>query len=76
MKGESSTFRPDVGERCLMSGPNMDDDDGYIFHETEVLWKDDKFVLYGNKGMWPILNKWDHIIAKPLETTALDYKGF
>jgi len=65
MKGKNSTYRPDVGERCLISGPNMDDEDGYVFYETEILWKNETFVLHGNPGRWPNLNMWQQIIAKP-----------
>lgn len=68
MKGKGHKYRPRVGERCLISGPNCDDDDGYVFGEFEVLWKDDVFLLYGKDGCWPNLSKWDLVIAKPLST--------
>lgn len=66
MKGDQNTYRPEVGERCLISPPNCDDDNGYVFFEFEILWKNEKFVLYGNPGRWPNLNKWDHISVKQL----------
>lgn len=65
-KGSCSTYRPPAGTRCLISGPNEDDESGYVFGETVVLWQDETFVLYGDKGFWPVLRKWEHIIAKPL----------
>lgn len=68
MKGEHSTYRPEAGTRCLISGPNCDDENGYMFGEFEVIWGDDTFVLYGNDGFWPNLHKWDHVIAKPLKS--------
>ena len=69
-KGSKSTYRPEAGVRCLLSGPNEDDDSGYVFGETTILWRDDTFVLYGTPGYWPVLHKWDHVIAKPLGTAV------
>ena len=68
MKGLNSKYRPEVGEACLISGPNCDNEDGYVFGEMELLWKDETFVLYGSPGCWPNLTKWELIIAKPLNT--------
>jgi hypothetical protein len=61
-------YIPQVGEQCLVSGPNEDNDSGYVYGETTVLWLDDTFVLYGKKGFWPVLNKLEHVLFKPLPT--------
>lgn len=66
MKGMNSFFRPEAGTRCLISGPNCDDDSGYVFLEMEILWRDDMFVVYRVPGCWPNIHKWEQIIAKPL----------
>lgn len=65
-KGANRTYRPKIGERCLVSPPNCDDDNGYVFQEYNILWSNDIFVLYGNDGYYPNMDKWEHIIAKPL----------
>jgi len=65
-KGLNSTYRPEAGTVCLISGPNCDNDEGYVFSEFTVLWSNDIFVLYGNEGFWPNLYKWDHVIAKEI----------
>jgi hypothetical protein len=66
-KGTNSTYRPGVGITCLISGPNCDDDTGYVFGRMTILWYDDMFVLYRQPGCWPVLNKWDHILCKSLQ---------
>lgn len=66
MKGTDNTYRPKVGEICLISPPHCDDATGYVFHEYEILWKDSTFVVYRVPGCWPVVDKWDHIITKPL----------
>jgi len=66
MKGSNSTYRPEAGTTCLISPPHCDDDSGYVFGEYDILWKDDLFVLYRKEGCWPNIEKWDHLIAKPL----------
>lgn len=33
MKGKDSTYRPEAGTICQMSGPNEDDDAGYAYNE-------------------------------------------
>lgn len=67
-KGSNSTYRPDAGTVCLVSGPNCDNEEGYTFIEATILWRNDIFVLYGRDGCWPNLSKWELIIAKPLAT--------
>ena len=62
-------YRPAAGATCLVSGPNCDNYAGYVYAEVEILWRDDVFVVYRTPGCWPVVNKWDHILAKPL---ALD----
>ena len=66
MKGANSTYRPKAGTRCLFSGPNMDDDNGYVFMEVEIMWEDGEFVVTQKDGCWPSVHKWDLVIAKPL----------
>lgn len=61
-KGTNSKFRPPAGTACLISGPNCDD----FFGETVILWSNEIFVLYGRPEYCPILNRWDHVICKPL----------
>jgi hypothetical protein len=63
-KGANSTFRPEAGTVCLVSGPNCDDENGFVFSEMTILWRNDIFVLYGNEGFYPNLNRWDHVICK------------
>ena len=69
-KGRLSTYRPKVGETCLISGPNCDDGNRYIFAEMAVLWCDETFILYGAPGFWPNLARWEHIICKPRAALA------
>lgn len=64
-KGFEKTFRPKSG-RALVSGPHMDNMEGYVFLEYDILWANDTFVLYGNEGFWPNLARWEHVIAKPM----------
>ena len=66
LRASHQHYRPANGELCLYSGPNMDDDDGYVFMEIFVRWSDDVFVLTQKDGCWPNINKWDHCIFKPL----------
>ena len=65
-KGDGCTYRPEIGERCLMSGPNCDDENGYTYTEVEILWKDDLFVVFRTPRCWPTVYKWEHIRTKPL----------
>jgi hypothetical protein len=66
MKGSHSTYKPSVGERVLISPPNSDDENGFVFQEYNILWANEKFVLYGNDNCWPNLNKWEHVCVKPI----------
>lgn len=59
-------WRPQTGTKCLISGPNMDDEKGYVYGEYEVLWQDETFVVYRTPGCWPVIYKWEHCLAKPL----------
>ncbi|WP_458788908.1 hypothetical protein [Dyella jiangningensis] len=68
-KGENCTYRPEAGTTCLISGEHCDNDEGYTYMEMEILWKDDLFVVYRKPGCWPVISKWEHIIAKPLTET-------
>jgi hypothetical protein len=49
MKGQGS-YKPKTNERVLISPPNSDNLEGYVYSEYDVLWIDDTFILYGNKG--------------------------
>ena len=69
-KGGKSTYRPAAGTVCLLSGPNCDDGERYVFAEMTILWSNANFVLYGRDGCWPNLNKWDHVLCKPLGASA------
>ena len=63
-------FRPEVGSTCLLTGPNCDNYNGYVFTTVEILWCDDLFVVYRSPDCWPVVNKWDHVLAKPLESAS------
>ena len=65
MKGKDN-YIPSIGERVLISPPNCDNIDGYVYDEYEVLWKNDIFILFGNEGKYPNLYKLDHVHIKPL----------
>ena len=65
MKGQNN-YKPEVNERVLVSPPNCDNESGYVYSEVDVLWMDDTFILYGNKGYWPNLNKLEHCHIKQL----------
>jgi hypothetical protein len=66
MKGVNN-YIPKVGEVCLISPPNCDDENGYVYVSFKVLWKDDIFILYGNEGFYPNLNKLEHVSIKELK---------
>ncbi len=59
-------YFPSTGEVCEISGPNCDDDKGYTWGETTVLWQNETFVLYGKAGCWPVLHKHEHVLFRPL----------
>jgi hypothetical protein len=69
-KGANSEYRPDAEVVCMVSGPNCDDDNGFVFTEMTILWRNDVFVLYGTDGCWPNLNRWEHVICRPLKAAA------
>lgn len=71
-KGDGWTFRPEIGTTCLVSGPNCDDENGYVFSPMEILWKDDSFLVCRTPGCWPCVYKWEHIRCKPLNQTDGD----
>lgn len=66
MKGKNS-YSPNIGERALISPPNSDDENGYLYQEYDVLWKDETFILFGNEGFWPNLEKLEHVHIKQLK---------
>ena len=67
MKGINSTYRPDAGTVCLMSAEHEDNDEGYVYHESRILWRDDMFcVSQMRSNCWPVVHKWDHILCKPI----------
>lgn len=57
-------YLPEIGEVCLASGPNEDDDSGYVWGEVTLHWRDDVFCLYGVPGCWPVLHKLEHVLFK------------
>jgi len=63
MKGTNS-YKPKIGEIVLISGPNCDNETGYVYGKYEVLFINDKFILYGNDGHWPNLHKLEHVHIK------------
>ena len=65
MKGKNSTYRPQPGTSFLISAEHEDNDDGYVFHETKMLWYDAMFCVTQVDNCWPCVHKWDHIICKP-----------
>lgn len=60
----------EVGKTYLISPPNCDDENGYVYYRFIVLWHDDIFVLYGNKGCWPNLYKKENISIKEITNEA------
>lgn len=66
MKGQGS-YKPKVNERVLISPPNADNTEGYVYGEYEVLWTDNTFILFGNRGHWPNLHKIEHCHIKKLK---------
>lgn len=66
MKGANSTFRPAAGTIVLASLPHEDDENGYRYFETKILWSDCVFVAVQRGDNWPDVFKWDHIICKPV----------
>lgn len=65
MKGNNS-YTPAIGERVLISPPNADNDNGYLYTEFDVLWVNEVFILFGNKDCWPNLEKLEHVHIKSL----------
>jgi len=65
MKGKGS-YLPKVNERVLISPPNCDNEEGYVYIEFDVLWINETFILYGNKGYYPNLDKIEHCHIKKL----------
>jgi len=53
-----------VNDSYLISGPNCDSDEGYVYTEAKVLWFDDVFILWGVDGCWPNLNKREQVKIK------------
>ncbi len=66
-KGDKNTYFPKVGETCLFSGPNCDDENGFVYVSVEVLFADETFIITRTPGCWPVVNKWEHVRCKPLE---------
>lgn len=68
MKGENN-YDPTTGEKVLISPPNYDDEKGYFYLEHTVLWQSDIFILYGDSGKWPNLNKKENVHIKQIKET-------
>jgi hypothetical protein len=65
MKGINN-YEGSTNEVVLISGPNCDNEQGYVYGEYKILWQDDIFILYGSEGNWPNLNKKEHVKIKKL----------
>lgn len=63
MKGFNN-YKGETGELVLISGPNCDNEQGYVYGEYTILWQDKNFILYGSEGNWPNLNKKEHVSIK------------
>lgn len=70
-KGAACSYRPTPGAVCEISGPNCDNDQGYVYQQGEVLWTDATFIVWRVPGCWPIVNKWEHIRSRPLPPQPL-----
>lgn len=61
-------YKKTIKKEFLISSPDhYDNETGRFYQKFKILWADDTFVLYGNKGNWPNLHKWESIRIKPLE---------
>lgn len=65
-----NAYYPAANEVCEVSGPNCDDENGYTWAETTLLWSNDIFVLYGSEGYWPTLHRRTHVIFRPANPAA------
>lgn len=70
MKGKGS-YIPIVGELVLISSPNCDNENGYVYEWFNVLWINDLFILYGRDGLWPVLNKLEHVHIKKIDAESI-----
>lgn len=69
-----NNYEGSINELVLISGPNCDNEQGYVYGEYTILWQDDIFILYGNEGKWPNLNKKEHVKIKKLHgAKTFDY---
>lgn len=75
MKGKNN-YEGKTGETVLISPPNSDNEDGYVYDEYQILWQNNIFILYGKENCWPNLEKKEHIHIKQLtdEITPLENK--
>ncbi len=65
-KGADSKYRPPAGTTCEISGPNQDDDSGYRYIAATVCWVDENFIVWQVQDCWPNVNKWEHVLCRPL----------
>jgi hypothetical protein len=65
MKGINN-YEGSTNELVLISGPNCDNEQGYVYGEYTILWQNDIFILYGAENCWPNLNKKEHVKIKRL----------
>jgi len=63
MKG-TNNYAGATNEVVLISGPNCDNSEGYVYGEYTILWQNDIFILYGADDCWPNLNKKEHVHIK------------
>ena len=60
-------YRPLPGETCLVSGPNSDDGDHFVFKEMKLIGGDETFAVFKEEKCWPVTIKWKEITVKPLD---------
>lgn len=60
------SYSPKRGERVLISPPNSGYGFDFEYFEYTVYHIDEDFIVYGNKGYYPNVNRIEHVHIKPL----------
>jgi len=60
-------YIPKKGERVLISPPNSDNLDGYVYQEYNTIDVDDEYITYGNDGCYPNIDKIKHCLIKQIK---------
>jgi hypothetical protein len=68
---DHGNYRPFPGTVCLISGPGEYDRGEFMYHEAQILWCDDTFVLHQSSGCRPVVDRWDNVKCKPVESTPV-----